>query len=158
MERSYIGLGANLGGREAALRRAVAALDSHAGTVVLAVSELRETDPVGHLDQPRFVNAAVLVETELSARALLDVLLSIERELGRERRGERHGPRTIDLDLLLYGSDTIDEPGLSVPHPRLHERRFVLEPLADIDPALEIPGRGSVSELLAGLDATTLGE
>jgi 2-amino-4-hydroxy-6-hydroxymethyldihydropteridine diphosphokinase len=90
------------------------------------------------------------VETDLTARELLETLLAIERELGRERR-ERWGPRTIDLDLLLYGDESIDEPGLVVPHPRLHERRFVLEPLAELSPALRVPGRGELKDLLAGL-------
>jgi 2-amino-4-hydroxy-6-hydroxymethyldihydropteridine diphosphokinase len=152
--RAYVALGANLGDREAALRLAVAALAGRGDTTVIAISELRETDPVGYVDQPRFLNGAVLLETELGARALLDELLEIERELGRVRDGRRDGPRAIDLDLLLYGDETIDEPGLTLPHPRLHQRRFALEPLADIDPELEIPGRGRVSQLLAALDAT----
>ena len=145
MTRAYVGLGANLGDREGTIRAAVAALPG-----VLAVSELRETEPVGVLDQPSFVNGAAALETQLSARELLGALLEVERLLGRERR-ERWGPRTIDLDLLLYGDETIDEPGLTVPHPRLHERRFALEPLLDLDPELAIPGRGRVSDLLAGL-------
>lgn len=115
------------------------------------VSTLRETDPVGPVAQPRFLNGAAEIETTLSPRALLELLLAIERELGRERTGERFGPRTIDLDLLLYGHETIAEPGLEVPHPRLHERAFALEPLAELDPELEVPGRGTVSELLARL-------
>ena len=119
MTVAYVGLGANLGDREATIRAAIAALPG-----VVAVSALRETDPVGVVDQPRFLNGAARLETDLSARELLDALLAIERELGRERR-ERWGPRTIDLDLLLYGDTTVDEPGLTVPHPRLHERRFV---------------------------------
>ena len=87
-----------------------------------------------------------------SARASRTLLLEVERDLGRERgAGPRYGPRTIDLDLLLYGEETIDEPGLTVPHPRLHERRFVLEPLADLEPALVVPGHGTVGELLAAL-------
>ena len=151
--RAYVALGANLGDREAALRRAVAALAGRADTSVVAVSGLRETDPVGYVDQPRFLNGAVLIETELGARALLEELLEIERTLGRVRDGRRDGPRAIDLDLLLYGDETIAAPGLTVPHPRLHERRFVLEPLAEIDPELEIPGRGTVSQLLTALDA-----
>jgi 2-amino-4-hydroxy-6-hydroxymethyldihydropteridine diphosphokinase len=142
---AYIGVGANLGDREATIRAALAALPG-----VVAVSELRETEPVGLVDQPQFLNGAVALETELSARELLETLLGIERDLGRERR-ERWGPRTIDLDLLLYGDETIDEAGLTVPHPRLHERRFALEPLLDLDPELAIPGRGRVEDLLAGL-------
>ncbi len=145
MTRAYIGVGANLGDREATIRAALGALPG-----VVGVSQLRETDPVGVVDQPPFLNGAVALETELSPRELLDALLAVERELGRERR-ERWGPRTIDLDLLLYGDETIDEPGLTVPHPRLHERRFALEPLLDLDPDLAIPGRGRVVDLLAGL-------
>ena len=149
MTRAYVGIGANLGDRAGTIR---AALDALPG--VVAVSELRETEPVGVVDQPPFLNGAAALETDLSARGLLDVLLEVERGLGRER-GEanerRWGPRTIDLDLLLYGEETIDEPGLTVPHPRLHERRFALEPLLDLDPELAVPGRGRVSDLLAGL-------
>ncbi len=99
-----------------------------------------------------FVNAAAALETELAPRDLLERLLTVERRLGRTRDGPRFGPRTIDLDLLLYGGATVDEPGLQVPHPRLHERRFALEPLAELDPALEVPGAGPVSALLAGLE------
>jgi len=150
MPRAYVGLGANLGDREETLARAVALLAAAEGVDVLAVSELRETDPVGVVDQARFLNGAVAVETKLSARKLLDTLLAIERSLGRVR-AERWGPRTVDLDLLLYGDEIVDEPGVRVPHPRLHERGFALEPLAELDPELVIPGRGRVSELLAAL-------
>jgi 2-amino-4-hydroxy-6-hydroxymethyldihydropteridine diphosphokinase len=145
MTRAYVGVGANLGDREATIR---AALDALPG--VVAVSTLRETDPVGVVDQPLFLNGAVALETTLAPRALLETLLAVERELGRER-GERWGPRTIDLDLLLYGDETIDEPGLTVPHPRLHERPFALEPLLDLDPELAIPGRGRVIDVLERL-------
>ena len=117
-----------------------------------AVSTFRETEPVGYLDQPRFLNAAAELETTLSPRELLDRMLAVERALGRERTGPRFGPRTIDLDLLLYGDATLDEPDLQVPHPRLHERRFALEPLAELDPDLELPGRGPIRAVLAGLD------
>ena len=151
--RAYVGLGANLGDREATLRRALALLGAERGVEVVAVSALRETDPVGLVDQPRFLNAVAAVDTDLSARDLLDVLLGVERVLGRTRDGPRYGPRTIDLDLLLYGDERIDEPGLDVPHPRLHERRFVLEPLAELDADLAVPGRGRVGELLAGLQS-----
>ena len=146
MTIAYVGLGSNLGDREATIRRAIAALPG-----VVAVSELRETDPVGVTEQPAFVNGAVALETELSPRELLDSLLAVERDLGRERR-ERWGPRTIDLDLLLYGGEMVAEPGLTVPHPSLHERRFVLEPLAELDPQLVVPGHGRVRDLLAELD------
>ncbi len=151
MARAYIGLGANLGPREATLLRAVDLLAAEPGIVVLELSSFRETDPVGVTDQPRFVNGAVAVETTLSPRELLDALLRVERELGRTRDGERWGPRTLDLDLLVYADEVVDEEGLRVPHPRLHERRFALEPLAELEPELEIPGRGRVSTLLAEL-------
>ena len=151
MTTAYIGLGANLGAREDTLRRAVELLGQREAVEVVAVSELRETEPFGVLDQPRFVNGAVAVETTLAPRELLEELLEIERSLGRVR-AERWGPRTIDLDLLLYGEQTIDEAGLCIPHPRLHERRFVLEPLAELDPDLDIPGRGRVSDALAERD------
>jgi len=150
--RAYVGLGANLGDREQMLRRAVERLGEVAGVDVTAVSQLRETDPVGVVDQPRFLNGAAALDTTLAPRALLDALLALERGLGRVRDGRRWGPRTVDLDLLVYGDLSIDEPGLTVPHPRLHERRFVLEPLAELDPELEIPGHGRVSTLLAELD------
>lgn len=119
---------------------------------VIAVSRFRETDPVGVVEQPSFLNGAVAIETELSPRELLEALLRIERQLGRVRDGTRWGPRKIDLDLLLYGDETVDEQGLRVPHPRLHERRFALEPLAELDPELAIPGAGKVSDLLVALD------
>jgi 2-amino-4-hydroxy-6-hydroxymethyldihydropteridine diphosphokinase len=148
---AYVGLGANLGVREETLRHAVERLGEAEGVDVLAVSSLRETEPVGVVDQPPFLNGAVQLETSLPPRELLDLLLAIERSLGRVR-GARWGPRLVDLDLLLYGSEIVDEPGLRIPHPRLHERRFALEPLAELDAWLEIPGRASVSALLAELD------
>lgn len=152
MARAYVALGSNLGDREATLRGAAERLGAVEGVRVVGVSELRETDPVGMVEQPRFLNGAVALDTDLSPRDLLDVLLGIERELGRVRDGARWGPRTLDLDLLVYDDVVVDEPGLRVPHPRLHERRFVLEPLADLDPLLEVPGRGTVSALLNHLD------
>jgi 2-amino-4-hydroxy-6-hydroxymethyldihydropteridine diphosphokinase len=150
--RAYLGLGANLGHREETIRRAIELLGAEEDVLVVSTSELRETDPVGVLDQPRFLNGAAAVETSLPPRRLLDVLLGIEQALGRVRGGVRFGPRRIDLDLLVYGDEIVDEPGLHVPHPRLHERRFALEPLAELDPGLEIPGRGPVSDLLARLN------
>lgn len=154
MARAYIGLGSNLGDREGTIRAAVERLAAVPGIEVAAVSTLRETDPVGYLDQPRFLNGAAALDTALPPRALLDALLAVERELGRVRgEGPRYGPRAIDLDLLLYGAERVMEPGLEVPHPRLHERAFVLEPLAELDPALEVPGFGTVSALLAGLQS-----
>ena len=151
MPRAYVGLGANLGDRAATLRRAIELLAAHPRVEQVSVSELRETEPVGVVGQPRFLNGVAAVETTLSPRELLDLLLGVERALGRVR-GERWGPRTVDLDLLLYGDEDVSEPGLRIPHPRLHERRFVLEPLAELAPDLAIPGRGRLSELLAALD------
>ena len=152
MRRVYVALGSNLGDREATIRRALAALDAAAGVEVVRVSSLRETEPVGYLDQPRFLNGAAELETTLAPPALLALLLAVERRFGREREGvPAQGPRTLDLDLLLYESAEIDDPGLRIPHPRLHERRFVVEPLAELDPSLEIPGKGAIQTLLAEL-------
>jgi 2-amino-4-hydroxy-6-hydroxymethyldihydropteridine diphosphokinase len=147
----YVALGSNLGDREGTIRRALELLEADGQIEVVAVSSLHETDPVGYLDQPRFLNGAAALRTQLAPRALLERLQDIERELGRDRSGPRYGPRTIDLDLLFYGDETVDEPGLQIPHPRLAERRFVLEPLAELDGSLEVPGRGSVQALLAAL-------
>jgi len=147
--RAYVGLGANLGDRERTLREAVDALGAGEGIEVVAVSTLRETEPVGVGQQPRFLNGAAALDTTLESRELLDRLLDVEQRFGRVRVPGEHGPRTLDLDLLLYGDARIDEPGLTVPHPRLHERRFVLEPLAELAPGLVIPGLGRVESLLA---------
>ena len=146
-----MGLGANLGDRAATLARALELLGQRAEIEIVAVSSFRETDPVGYLDQPRFLNAAAAVETSLSPQALLDGLLDVERELGRTREGLRYGPRTVDLDLLLIEGVTVDELGLTLPHPRLHERAFALEPLVELDPSIVIPGKGSVEQLLSEL-------
>jgi 2-amino-4-hydroxy-6-hydroxymethyldihydropteridine diphosphokinase len=150
--RAFVGLGSNLGEREVTLRAAVKRLRVLPETEVVRVSAFRDTAPEGYTDQPRFLNAAVELNTGLTARALLGSLLELERAFGRDRSASPPmGPRTLDLDLLLYGDQTIEEPLLTVPHPRLHERRFVLEPLAELDPALEIPGQGAVQTLLAQL-------
>jgi 2-amino-4-hydroxy-6-hydroxymethyldihydropteridine diphosphokinase len=151
MPLAYIGLGSNLGDREATIRAALERLAAGEGIELEAVSSLRETDPVGYVDQPRFLNGAAALRTKLSPRALLERLQEVERELGRDRSGPRFGPRTIDLDLLLYGSEQIDENDLQIPHPRLAERRFALEPLAELDSALEVPGKAPVRALLARL-------
>lgn len=151
MTRAYVGLGANLGDRERTLRAAVEALAAEEGIEVVAVSTLRETEPVGVGEQPRFLNGAAELETTLTARELLDRLLAVEQRFGRIRIPGEHGPRTLDLDLLLYGDEVIDEPGLTVPHPRLHKRRFVLEPLAELAPGLVVPGRGDMESLLTGI-------
>jgi 2-amino-4-hydroxy-6-hydroxymethyldihydropteridine diphosphokinase len=142
---AYIGLGANLGEREATLKRAVDAIDALPSTRVSMISRFRETAPVGVEDQPDFLNAVARVETALGPRDLLEALLEIERKLGRDRTAaERWGPRTIDLDLLLYGAASIAEPGLEVPHPRLMERAFVTEPLREVmvGQSMAIPGQG----------------
>jgi 2-amino-4-hydroxy-6-hydroxymethyldihydropteridine diphosphokinase len=145
--RAYIGLGSNLGDREQQIRDAAELIGAR------RLSTIRETEPWGLADQPRFLNAVAEIETSLTPRHLLDSLLDVEGRLGRERGGPRWGPRTIDLDLLLYGEQAIDEPGLEVPHPRLRERLFVLEPLAELVPAQKIPGNGTVAEALAGLQS-----
>jgi 2-amino-4-hydroxy-6-hydroxymethyldihydropteridine diphosphokinase len=131
--RAYVGLGSNLGDREQTLRAALERLAANPGVEVVAVSSFRETDPVGPVvDQPRFLNGAAALETSLGARGLLELLLEVEAEFGRSRNGPPGGPRTLDLDLLVYGDEHVDEPGLEVPHPRLHERPFVLEPLEEL--------------------------
>jgi 2-amino-4-hydroxy-6-hydroxymethyldihydropteridine diphosphokinase len=152
MHTAYIGIGSNLGERESTIRDALALLAADPDLEVEAVSSIRETDPVGMVDQPRFLNAAIRLATDLAPYPLLERLLAVEQQLGRVRTGERYGPRTIDLDLLLNGDEIVDEPGLRVPHPRLAERRFVLEPLAELDPGLVVPGLGPVQGLLAGLE------
>ncbi|HEY6962918.1 MAG TPA: 2-amino-4-hydroxy-6-hydroxymethyldihydropteridine diphosphokinase [Gaiellaceae bacterium] len=145
---AYVGLGSNLGDREGTIRRAAELIGAR------RVSPVIETEPWGYESQPRFLNAVAEVETALAARQFLDHLLDVERRLGRERVGPRWGPRTIDLDLLLFGDETISEPGLEVPHPRLHERLFVLEPLANLAPERKIPGNGTVAEALAAVQST----
>lgn len=149
--RAFVGLGANLGDRRRTLHAALDALADEAGIEVVAVSTLRETEPVGVGEQPRFLNGAAELETTLTAHELLGRLLAVEQRFGRVRTPGEHGPRTLDLDLLLYGDEMIDEPGLTVPHPRLHERRFVLEPLAELAPGLVVPGRGDVESLRSGV-------
>jgi 2-amino-4-hydroxy-6-hydroxymethyldihydropteridine diphosphokinase len=143
---AYIGLGANLGDREENLR---AALERLRVLGPIRVSSFRETEPVGVTDQPPFLNAVAELETDLAPRELLARLLEIERELGRERAAEtRWGPRPIDLDLLVYEHETVEEPGLTVPHPRLAERRFALEPLHELAPDLALPDGRRIKDLL----------
>ena len=146
--KAFIGLGANLGDPEAQVRRAFAALAELPGTRLLAASSLYRSAPVGVVGQLDFINAVAGVETTLAARALLESLLAEERRFGR-RREFPNAPRTLDLDLLLYGDRVITEPGLIVPHPRMHERAFVLAPLAEIAPDIAIPGKGRAGALLA---------
>lgn len=153
--QAAIAIGSNLGDRAAHVRFAFDGLARLPGTELLAASDLFETDPVGPPDQARYFNAAALVLTRLSPRELLARLLELERLRGRARSSEtRWGPRTLDLDLLVFGDLVIDEPGLTVPHPRLRERRFVLEPLAQAAPELRVPPDGATAaELLARLEA-----
>jgi 2-amino-4-hydroxy-6-hydroxymethyldihydropteridine diphosphokinase len=150
--RALIGLGGNLGDVRERLDAAIAALDVLPGVAVVARSRFYRTAPWGPVAQPDFINAAIAVETSLPALELLDALLATERAFGRIRDGERWGPRTLDLDLLAYGDDVIDSERLSVPHPRIAERAFVLMPLADIAANAELPGVGRVSDLLGKID------
>ncbi|PWT72537.1 MAG: 2-amino-4-hydroxy-6-hydroxymethyldihydropteridine diphosphokinase [Proteobacteria bacterium] len=144
---AYIGLGSNLHDPVNQLMRAFGELNRLPGTRLLRRSSLYRTAPVGKADQPDFVNAVAQLETELAAPALLQALLSLENAHQRVR-GEINGPRTLDLDLLLFGNEVIRTPNLQVPHPRMHERAFVLRPLAELDPAAQIPGHGVVSDLV----------
>ena len=153
MATAFVGIGSNLGEPEAQIAAALEQLADEEGIALVAVSSLRETEPVGYLDQPNFLNGVAQLDTELQPRELLERLLAIESRLGRVRgEGPRFGPRTIDLDLLVYGDEIVDEPGLTVPHPRLAERLFALEPLAELAPGLAIPGLGPVQALLAELE------
>jgi len=147
MQNAYIGLGSNLADPQAQVEQALEALSNLPHTRLLRRSRLYCSAPWGRVDQPEFINAVAAVETVLGARALLDALLAIERGAGRTRDATRWGPRALDLDILVYGDQLIDEPGLHVPHPHLHERAFVLLPLVEIAPELAIPGRGCVAEL-----------
>jgi 2-amino-4-hydroxy-6-hydroxymethyldihydropteridine diphosphokinase len=147
MARAFVGLGANLGDPVAQITWALAELAKLDGTRVVRASSLYQTAPLGHTDQPDFVNAVALLDTGLAPRALLDALLGIEQAAGRERTF-RDAPRRLDLDLLLYADQAIEAPGLVVPHPRMHERAFVLAPLVEIAPDATIPGRGRAADLL----------
>jgi 2-amino-4-hydroxy-6-hydroxymethyldihydropteridine diphosphokinase len=146
----YIGLGGNLGDPVATLKQALARIARLDGVELDAVSSAYESAPVGLTDQPPFVNAAARLLTDLPLREVLAGLLAVERQLGRVRT-VRYGPRTSDLDILLAGDEVADEPGLSVPHPRLAERRFALEPLLELDPALSLPGGPPLSALVEGV-------
>ena len=142
-----IGLGGNLDAPAERVMRARRVLASHEGVRETAFSSLYKSKPMGPKDQPDYVNAVMAIETQLGPLDLLDLLQSIESTEGRVRQGERWGPRTLDLDLLLYGSEVIQHPRLVVPHPGLAVREFVLHPLAEILPDLEVPGVGFVREL-----------
>ena len=147
---AHIGLGSNLDDPVRQVRQALQELGALARTHLLASSSLYRTAPVGKLDQPDFINAVAMLDTALSPRELLQELLALEARHGRVR-SERNGPRTLDLDLLLLGDLVLHEPGLEVPHPRMHERAFVLLPLEQVSPDAVIPGRGSVKDLKARL-------
>ena len=150
MSRAFVSLGSNLGDREAHLRCALQALRATRGIEWLEVSRIYETDPVGPPPQGPYLNAVAAIETELEPRALLERLLQIEAEGGRIRRGVRGEARTLDLDLLLFADHCIDEDGLVVPHPRMHERGFVLEPLCELAPQWVHPRSGkTLAELAA---------
>jgi 2-amino-4-hydroxy-6-hydroxymethyldihydropteridine diphosphokinase len=148
---AYVGLGANLGDRRRTIERAVELLSECRGIRVVRRSSLRETAPVGYTEQPAFLNGVALLATTRSPLDLLDCLLAVEEALGRTRTGPRFGPRTIDLDLLVYGDVTVQTPRLELPHPRLAEREFVLAPLVELDPELDVPGLGKAKALLERL-------
>lgn len=153
---AWVGLGGNLGEVQATFQRALGMLDALPGTTLARCSRYYRTPAWGPVVQPDYLNAVCELRTGLSAERLMPALLEIERACGRDRSaigGLRWGPRTLDLDLLLHGQACVEAEGLSVPHPRLHERAFVLAPLAELEPGLKVPGRGTVAELLAGLDA-----
>ncbi len=149
--RAYLGLGGNIGERAACIAEAIEHLDATPGVAVTARSQLIETAPWGDTDQAAFLNAAVAIDTTLAPRDLLEAILAIELAMGRVR-SRKWGPRIIDIDILLYGEETIDEDGLTVPHPHLTERDFVLRPLAEIAPDLEVGGR-RVADLAAAVGA-----
>jgi 2-amino-4-hydroxy-6-hydroxymethyldihydropteridine diphosphokinase len=152
---AYIGVGANLRNPVAQVRSGIEALAMLPDTRLVRFSSLYKSAPVGYLDQPEFVNAVAQVETTLTPRALLDALARLERRHGRTREFA-NAPRTLDLDLLLYGDTIVDEPGLTVPHPRMHERAFVMVPLAEIAPEARVPGRGIAAELVRSVDQASV--
>ncbi|MBT8063133.1 MAG: 2-amino-4-hydroxy-6-hydroxymethyldihydropteridine diphosphokinase [Xanthomonadales bacterium] len=149
---TWIGLGSNLGNSRSLIVSALAELGIHPGIRVVRCSAMYRTSPWGVSEQPDFLNAVAELETTLSAQDTLTVLLKAESALGRTRKERRWGPRNIDIDLLLYGSEIYVLPELRVPHPRMHRRRFVLIPLAELEPDLVIPGRGTVAGCLRRLD------
>jgi len=153
---AFIALGSNLGDPRAQVLNAIDALACLPGTRLLARSSLYLTPPWGMLDQPPFINAAAHIDTALSPHQLLDALLVIERAAGRVRDGERWGPRTLDLDVLHVDGVNLSDDVLTLPHPRIRERAFVLLPLNDLAPDLQLPGQGKVADLLAALDTTGL--
>jgi 2-amino-4-hydroxy-6-hydroxymethyldihydropteridine diphosphokinase len=147
----YLGLGSNVGDRRANLQAAVDALPAR-GVEVLASSSVYETEPVGEvLDQPEFLNACIRIRTALEPEELLDACKAVERELGRASGGIRHGPRPIDVDVLLLGGERYRSERLSLPHEQVTSRRFVLEPLVELAPGLVVPGAGAAVDALAAL-------
>ena len=156
MVRAYIGLGSNLGNPAAAVSAGIESLRRLPDSRVAQCSSLYRSAPVGIAAQPDFVNAACALDTDLPAEQLMRLLLEIESRHGRRREGASGGPRTLDLDLLMYGDVRSEAPDVTLPHPRLHERAFVLYPLIEIAPALQVPGRGSVVELLRGCSGQTV--
>ena len=154
MTVAFIALGSNLGDAQGQVLGALGALDALPQTRLLARSSLYRTPPWGVLDQPAFVNAVAQIDTALTPHELLDALLKVERDAGRVRDGERWGPRTLDLDVLHMEGVALSDDRLTLPHPRMAERAFVLLPLNDLAPALVLPGQGKVSDLLAAMDTT----
>lgn len=152
---AYVALGANLGDPVATLHAAIAALRALPQSRLVAVSSLYRTAPVGLHDQPDFINAVACIETTLTPNALLRALFAVEADFGRQR-SVRNAPRTLDLDLLLHGDTVSGDAFVTLPHPRMHERAFVLAPLAEIAPALTIPGHGPVASLLPRVADQTL--
>ncbi|MGH8665256.1 MAG: 2-amino-4-hydroxy-6-hydroxymethyldihydropteridine diphosphokinase [Burkholderiales bacterium] len=150
--RAFVGLGSNLDDPERQIETAIAGLEALPSTRVVRRSRRYRTEPVGYADQPDFVNAVAELETALEPQPLMRELFALE-QAHRRVRGRRNGPRTLDLDLLLYDERELDEPGLILPHPRMHERAFVLVPLHEIAPQANVPGRGRVSALLGQVDA-----
>ena len=150
---AFVGLGANLENPVQQVSQAVTELDGINRTRLLAASSLYRSDPVGYADQPHFINAVAKLQTRLSPHELLDALHVIENRHGR-KRSVRNAPRTLDLDLLIYGVLVLQEEGLTLPHPRMHERAFVLMPLAELAPDARVPGRGPVAQLLAQVDCS----
>lgn len=151
--RAFVGLGGNIGDVETTLTEAMWSIDSLPQTSIRAQSKFYRSPPWGRTDQADFINAVVELQTRLAPRVLLNYLLEVEMRFGRDRsEGEKWGPRELDLDLLTFGEEVIDEPGMHLPHPHLHERAFVLVPLAEIAADLQIPGLGQVSDLLTSIE------
>lgn len=155
MIRVYIGLGSNLDDPRTQLKKAIVSMEMVPSTCVVKTSSFYRSKPVGPQDQPDYINAVVELNTELSAVVLLDYLQAIENEQGRVRE-QKWGPRTLDLDILLYGDETIDDDRLQVPHVEMHKRGFVLIPLQEVAPECVIPGIGAVNSLLQQVDANDL--